>query len=176
MQRLHLLVIFLFFILANFNVSKGQTLSRLDEDRGAPAYRIETDLTEAYYLGEVVEERNYLVRKAGKEVSRFLGGEVLAVRYFHKNFIVGQIVIFIKKEYDLVVKKKLLDMYGRPSRFSTQGGVESAAWIAPKTSLFLDLNYKSVEPIDKFLDGQVAVIITQNGFAHQEIIERIEEP
>jgi hypothetical protein len=154
----------------------SQMLKRLDEDRGAPTYRLQTDLTEAYYLGQVVEEKNYLVKKAGAEINEFYGGQVIAIRYYHKNFFIGQIAVFIKKEYDLVIKKKLLDSYGKPTRFATQAGVESAAWIAEQTSLHLDLNYKSQAPEDAHLAGAVAVIITHKGFAEQEILERVDNP
>jgi hypothetical protein len=154
----------------------GQMLKRLDEDRGAPTYKLQTDLTEAYYLGEALEERNYLVKKPGTELKEFLGGEVIGIRYYHKNFVLGQIVVFLKKDYDLVIKKKLLDMYGKPTRFSTQAGVESAAWITAQTSLHLDLNYKSPSPEDAHLAGAVAVIITHKDFAGQQILERIDSP
>jgi hypothetical protein len=163
-------------LLQFFAQAWGQMLKRLDEDRGGPTYKLQTDLTEAYYLGQVVEEGNYLVKKAGTELNEFYGGQVIAIRYYHKNFVVGQIAVFIKKEYDLVVKKKLLDIYGKPTRFSTQAGVESAAWIAEQTSLHLDLNYKSQAPEDAPLAGAVAIVITHKGFAEQEILERIDNP
>lgn len=154
---------------------QAQTIVELDRDRGLETMMLNADVSTDFYLGKVVAKNKYLVRSnEADEIKEYQEAKVLGVRYFHKKFKIGEIVVFIDRRYDMILKKKLFERYGQPTEFDKdENGNETASWIGKDVSLHVNFHYQAEETEDIAMDGEIVVYLTAKNYEAPQLLDKI---
>lgn len=117
---------------------EAQTIERLDRDRGPGGnVKVGQNVEEAFYTSHFEAQAEYLIfNPKYQTLKEFLGCPIKAVHYYHEAFMIEKIVVYVDARCDLLLRKKLYGLYGKPTRFANEKGVETSVWRAKSTELY----------------------------------------
>ncbi|MCS6905487.1 MAG: hypothetical protein RML72_11595 [Bacteroidia bacterium] len=157
MKKLRIVIIFL--ICLGYKALQAQFIERLDEDRGFEAFRLGADLSTGFYLDKYINHGLYLEPIVEKPLT-FMHCEVWGMRLYHSNYQVQEIVLFIKPQYDKILKNQLLSAYGKPVEFEEKKGLVKAMWKGKVVHLQVEFHYAGKDPEDSKYKDAIAVTIS----------------
>lgn len=157
MLKSSLIIIFLILV-AQKGVVKAQFVERLDRDRGFEAFRLGTDLSTGFYLDHYINRGAYL-EPLQNEPYLYMGCEVMGIQLYHSNYQLQEIVLFLRPQYEKILKNRLFTTYGKPLEFEEKKGLR-VTWKGKIIELQVDFKYQPHNPEDDKYKNAIAVYIS----------------